>query len=238
MPRVLSILTRKWFRKSRPRSPATPRSNSASWETTRIGATRAPPTPRYAPDLGNVKARCQVPGRNGFRPDCPSTGRAGRSPTASKPGGGPAPRPARGSAGTEPPRPLLRSDRDDAGRAVDGDLELIEEVPAEQPIALGEIDVMCRDAERARAGAADLDALDGYEEDVGGTRRSFHRSAEGLRRSDAHPREYPRIDHGHRCAGVEHEIGRAAAIDLGRDHDGLAGGEWNLRRRRCSALRR
>src|ERR1700682_1088220 len=146
-----------------------------------MGSEAGPRCRRYAPDLGNVKARCQVPGRNGFPPDCPSIGRAGRSPTASKPGGRPAPRPASEPAGAEPPRPLLRSDGDDAGRAVDGDRELIEEVPAEQPIALREIDVMRRDAERARAGAADLDALDGYEEDVGGTRRSFHRSAEGLR---------------------------------------------------------
>src|SRR6266540_1328556 len=94
-------------------------------------------------------------------------------------------------------RSLPRGDRDDTGRAVYGDLELIEEVAAEEPVALREIDVVGRDAERSRAGTADLDALNGHEEHVGGARGAFDGSANGLRRADAHAGEHPGVDHRH-----------------------------------------
>src|SRR5215467_9688841 len=124
---------------------------------------------------------------------------------------------------------LLGGEGDGAGRAVDGDGELIEEITPEETVALGEIDVVGRHAERTRARGAHLDALHGNEEHVGGAGGAFDRAAERLSRADAHAREHAWIDHRDRRARVEYEIRRSRAVDLGRHHDGLARREGNLR---------
>src|SRR5262249_23280597 len=137
----------------------------------------------------------------------------------------------RSDRGKETPRSvaLLGDDGDGAGRAVDSDGELIEEITPEETVALGEIDVVGRHAKGTRARGPHLDALHGNEEHVGGAGGAFDRAAERLGRADAHAREHARVDHRDRRARVEYEIRRPRAVDLGRHHDGLARREGYLR---------
>src|SRR5437660_5376994 len=146
-------------------------------------------------------------------------------------------------------RGLLRTERYVAGRAVDRDLELVEEVTPEEAVGVRLVDVVGDDHHLPDAGVAHLERVDAVDLDVGRAGRATDRPARARRaRRRAGGDERARGDDRAVGPGVQNQAHARRLVDARVRVDALARREWDDRaralarrgagrRRRRSALR-